>query len=126
MDKVVLSKDEFVRVIAEHSDVPSDISRIMKYVESVFVLQNDESRPAYVFEVDLDNIDDEHLVILDRGLKYMKVTAILLPKKSITYLGEVTPQSLGIKGKIDAIRGRIKSFLMSIADYEEVIVQDGR
>lgn len=115
MGDVVLTRDEFVRAIAERSDVPSDISRIMKYVESVFALQNDEGRPIYVFEVDLDRIDDESLLVLDDGLRMMNVAAILVPKKSVNYIGEVTPQSLGIKGKIDSIRAKIKDLYRMIA-----------
>lgn len=117
-DKVVLSRSEFVKILAERSDAPSDISGIMRYVESVFMLQGEDDRPAYIFEVDFDKLDLDGFVELDEGLKLMQVAAVLVPKRSISYLGEVTPKSLGIKGRIDAIREKIKELCGFVARYE--------
>lgn len=116
-DKVVLSRSEFVKILAERSDAPSDISGIMRYVESVFMLQGEDDRPAYIFEVDFDKLDLDGFVELDEGLKLMQVAAVLVPKRSISYLGEVTPKSLGIKGRIDAIREKIKELCGFVARY---------
>lgn len=117
MDKVVLNRSEFVRVIAERSDVPSDISRLMRYVETVLVLQSDEGRPVYVLEVDFDESDEAYLLILDRSLKRMKVSAVIVPKNSVGYVGEVTAKSLGIKGKVDAAREKLKALIATVMQY---------
>lgn len=124
MDKVVLTKDEFVKIVAERSTIPSDISRIMKYVESIFMLQSDEDRPVYIFEVDFDKMDSDNFATLNDCLRYLKVAAVLVPKKSVKYLGEVTPQSMGIKGKINELRNSIRRMFAIINEYGDD--EDGR
>ena len=116
MDKVVLDRDEFVRIIAEHADVPSNISVMLRYVESVFVLQSDDDRPVYVFEVDHTRMSVEDFEMLDEGLRYMNVAALLIPRKSLKCLGEVTPQSIGIKDRVDALRKKIRDMFAYMAN----------
>ena len=94
--EVVLSRDEFVRHISSKLPDKTDIGRMVKHVENAFVFQNDVGRPAYLLEVDYD-IDDKTISYLSECLNQMTVCACLIPKDVVSYVGTVTPESMGVE-----------------------------
>lgn len=90
-----MSRDEFLELIVSRADDVTKVGEVMRFVESVFKLQNDMSRPVYIFEVDQDSMTSEDLALLDMSMNSIGIACVLVPKGIIGYVGEVTSESYG-------------------------------
>lgn len=114
-DKRVMTRDEFQSYIVEkareNGSDPMAVGKTVRFVESVIKLQNDYSRPVYVFEVSPD-ISRADVSYIDDAMKSVGVACVLVPSKSMRYVGEVDAESFGVSSFMD--------------DYMKGMAEDGR
>lgn len=103
--EVVLSREEFAEYLAQRLEEPTDIGRIMRFVDNAFLLQNDVGRPAYIFEVDGD-VSAEDIKYVRDAMQSLGVCACLVPKGLLRYAGTLTPESVGTSNIKTVLYGR--------------------
>lgn len=90
----MLTRDEFLSLIVSRSEDVTKVGEVMEFVESVLKLQNDMTRPVYVFQV-RDGITSDEITMLDRAMEAIGVACVLIPSGTLRYVGEVTSDSYG-------------------------------
>ena len=107
VDKRVFTRDEFASLLMERSGDVTKVGGVMAFVESVLKLQNDMTRPVYVFQVK-DGITSDDIAMLDMEMEALGVACVLIPAGTLTYVGEVTSESYGqrnLRTEVFGIKG---------------------
>lgn len=91
--EVVLTRSEFVRRVQGKLRDKTDIGRMLRFVDSAFVLQGYSDRPCYLLEVEED-ISQEDIEYLDAALASMGVCACIIPRGLVSYGGTLTRESM--------------------------------
>ena len=94
-DKRVLTRKEFMALLYERYENVLDIGESIKFVECVLRLQNDMSRPVFVFEVS-SSITPDDIEYLDMVMNSVGIACVLVPSGLMSYAGEVTSESFGV------------------------------
>ncbi len=105
VNEVVMNREEFAAYLAQRLDEPTDVGRMMRFIDNAFLLQNDVGRPAYVFEVDRD-VSSEDVKYLQDAMKSLGVCACIVPKGLVRYAGTLTPESMGDSNIKTVLYGR--------------------
>lgn len=95
-DNVVMSREEFTDYLLERLDDPSEIGRVIGFIDGIFKVQNDIGRPVYIFEVD-KNLAVRDIEYLQKALTSLGTAACLVPSGIMSYSGQVTSESFGVK-----------------------------
>ena len=108
---------EFVQLASERLNLPSDISKMLKYVEGVFILRDNEDAPVYVFEIGRRTTPDA-LIVIDAVMRQMNIAACFIPAKKIKYIGKLTAVSMGVLDKVREVKARLKSLFKRFDELE--------
>ena len=99
-----MSRDEFqsyiVKMARENSSGAINVGKTIRFVESVLRLQNDFTRPVYVFEVS-PSISKGDIAYIDDAMRSMGIACVLVPNGLMRYVGEVDSESFGVKNYMD-------------------------
>lgn len=93
MREIVLNRDEFTEYLAERLPESSDIGKMMRFVESAFLLRNDEGRTCYLLEVP-QNVSAADVEYIDRCMVALGCLACIVPQGLVSYGGTVTGDSM--------------------------------
>jgi len=94
--KRVMTREELASELMSRVDDMTKIGPVFEFIESVLKLQNDMSRPVYIFEVDQD-ISEKDVAYIDDVMVQLGVACCLIPRKLMGYVGEVDSQSFGVR-----------------------------
>ena len=95
-DKRVLSREEMTELIVERSGDVTKVGPVMRYIDAVLRLQNDMSRPVYIFDVD-PNISEKEIRYIDDVMRSLGVACCIVPRGMLGYVGEATSESFGVR-----------------------------
>lgn len=117
-DKRVLDRSELTEELMARVDDFTKIGEVFSFVESSLMLQNDMSRPVYVFEVEPD-ISKEDVKYINDAMSQVGVSCVLMPKKMIGYVGEVNSSSMGVRNVQAEIIGLREGAFDGLEDGDE-------
>lgn len=103
--EVVMNREEFASYLSERLEEPSDIGRMIRFIDNAFLLQNDVGRPAYVFEVSRE-ISREDVEYVQEAMRSLGVCACIVPSGIIRYEATLTPESMGDSNIKTVLYGR--------------------
>lgn len=94
--QIIFDREDLVRLLRSRTDDAVDVGRVTTFLTRGFQVQNDVGRPAYIFEVE-PTMTPSDVQYLEGVLTELGVFAVLVPKKSVEYVGTITPESMGVK-----------------------------
>lgn len=100
----MLTREEFESYIVSRASDVTKVGSVMRFVDGVFQLQNDRSRPVYIFEVG-SGISEGEVALLDAAMNQLGVACVLVPSGIVRYSGEVTADSFGTRSLADELMG---------------------
>lgn len=95
-DKRVFTREELTRELMSRVDDFTAIGGVFEFIDSALRLQNDMTRPVYIFEVDPD-ISKGDIDYIDEVMSQLGIACCLIPRKMIGYVGEMDAESAGVR-----------------------------
>ena len=103
---VVLDKDGLTKLLVERcGGKPERVGRVLTFVTRAFQLQNDEGRPAYIFEVH-GTPSAADVKYISKCMTALGVCCALIPDGMVDCVAKVTPRSMGVRNVIASIKRR--------------------
>lgn len=92
----VFTREELTRELMSRVDDFTSIGGVFEFIDAALRLQNDMTRPVYIFEVD-PGISRDDVAYIDEVMSQLGIACCLIPRRLIGYVGEIDAESAGIR-----------------------------